>query len=397
MKQFIHHLRVLCAVLCWVVAAQSAVASGGPRSEYYDSVEVSLLTCAPHEEIYSLYGHSALRFRDLHNGQDVVLNWGTFDFKAPHFVMRFVFGLTDYELGLSNYSDFCRYYRHWGSMVTEQVLNLTADEKVALQQLVGNNLLEENRVYRYNFFYDNCSTRPRDVVERSVEGKIMYDQRPDYTPTFRDMLREKTSHHPWATFGNDMLLGLLADRPTTLRQQEFLPDHLLYDFDHAQVLAPDGTSRPLVRERRLAVKPGVQLVEPDFPLTPIECGIALLVVTLLVSVGEWKRRKTYKYFDAALMLLTGLAGCVLFVMLFSQHPATTLNLQLLLVNPLHLFFLPAILRRRPTRNWTLLLAMACLFLIGGLFQHYAEGMVFLALCLLVRWWIHLRCDKKTNR
>ena len=289
MKQFIHHLRVLCAVLCWVVAAQSAVASGGPRSEYYDSVEVSLLTCAPHEEIYSLYGHSALRFRDLHNGQDVVLNWGTFDFKAPHFVMRFVFGLTDYELGLSNYSDFCRYYRHWGSMVTEQVLNLTADEKVALQQLVGNNLLEENRVYRYNFFYDNCSTRPRDVVERSVEGKIMYDQRPDYTPTFRDMLREKTSHHPWATFGNDMLLGLLADRPTTLRQQEFLPDHLLYDFDHAQVLAPDGTSRPLVRERRLAVKPGVQLVEPDFPLTPIECGIALLVVTLLVSVGEWNR------------------------------------------------------------------------------------------------------------
>lgn len=361
--------------------------------EYFDSVEVSLLTCAPHEEVYSLYGHTALRWHDLHTGQDLAFNWGMFNFRKPYFALRFVFGLTDYELGISDFEPFTEYYRRWGSMVSEQVLDLTASEKNRLQKMLADNYLPENRVYRYNYFYDNCSTRPRDMIERCLEGSIEYSRRQDYEPTFRQMIREKTVHHDWVTEGIDLLLGVRADLKTIRQEQEFLPDNLQYDFDHAQVLANNGSRRSLVKDRHVAVRPGVQVIEPDFLLSPVEVGIISLVVSLLVFVGEWKRHRTFKYWDAFLMTVTGLAGCVLFVMLFSQHPATSTNLQLLLINPVHLFFLPSVLRRRPTRYWTILLFMVVLLFVGCAFQRYAVLTPFLALCLLLRYWIHQRSEK----
>lgn len=350
---------------------------------HFDSVEVSLLTCSPHEEIYSLYGHTALRWHDPNKGEDIAFNWGVFDFRKPYFVLRFVFGLTDYELGAYPYNFFLQEYQQYGSSVTEQVLDLKPEEKIALREALINNLQTENKVYRYNYFYDNCSLRPRDLIERCITGKVTYAPREDYQPSYREMVRTCTRNHPWATFGNDMLLGIKADQKTDQRQQDFLPDNLMYDVDRATIYA-NGEYRPLVRERRIALQAGVQLIEQDFPLTPTECVCLLLIVSIVIALWEWKRRKTFKYWDALLMLVQGLSGCVLFVMIFSQHPTTSLNLQLLLLNPLPFFFIPAVLRRRDTRWWRILAVMIVLFAIGGLFQHYAEGMMIVALCLLIR-------------
>lgn len=356
--------------------------------EKYDSIEVSLLTCSPHEEIYSLYGHTALRWHDLHQsgpsaGNDIAFNWGIFNFNKPYFVLRFVFGLTDYELGIMPFQYFCTYYEKWGSSVTEQVLNLSNEEKMKLEAALQKNLQPENRIYRYNYFYDNCSTRPRNIIEECINGKVEYAQREDYTPSYREMVGVCTRNHPWGTFGNDILLGIKADFKTDMRQQEFLPDNLLYDFDRAQIYA-DGTYRPLVKERRMVVLPGVQIIEKDFPLTPTECAVVLLIVALLLRGLEWKLKKVFVWWDVLLMLAQGLAGCVLFAMIFSQHPTTSLNLQILLLNPLPLFFIPSIIRGKKTKWQNLLLVLVVLFFIGSLFQHYAEGMLILALSLLSR-------------
>lgn len=361
----------------------------------FDSVEVSLLTCSPHEEIYSLYGHSALRWHDLRaeRNVDVVYNWGLFDFQKPNFVLRFVFGLTDYEVGGFPYPLFLEEYKYVGSSVTEQVINLTNSEKARLSEAMRENLRPENRVYRYNYFYDNCSTRPRDIIERSIEGEVKYQSREDYQPSYREMVRVCTRNHPWATFGNDILLGVKADFKTTLREQEFLPENLLYDFDRAQIYS-NGIYRPLVKERRIALKNGVQVIEKDFPLTPTECALILLGLSLLIIVWEWRCKKTVVVWDVLLMLLQGLAGCVLFVMLFSQHPTTSTNLQLLLLNPLPLGFLYSVIRGRDSHWWGIQVILAGCFLAGSLLQHYAEGMLILALCLLLRSGIHLILDKK---
>ena len=380
---------LLVAAFLFITDVHADTVLNQENLEQFDSVEVSLLTCSPHEEIYSLYGHSAIRWHDLRGNNDIVFNWGVFDFRRPYFVARFVFGLTDYELGVFPFDFFWPYYQKVGSSVIEQVLNLTNEEKLHLQQILSNNLKPENRIYRYNYFYDNCSTRPRDAIESSLVGKLEYAQREDYTPSYREMVHECVRNHPWAAFGNDMLLGVKADLSTSLREQEFLPENLMYDFDRAQIYV-GGQYRPLVKERRMLVPPGVQIIEQDFPLSPMACMCIFLVCSLIILVFEWKRKKTFKYCDAFLMLLQGLAGCVLFVMLFSQHPTTSTNLQILLLNPLPLFFIPAVIRRRPTRWWKILPAMAVLFLLGSIFQHYAEGMMIVALCLLLRVLINLK-------
>lgn len=358
----------------------------------FDSVEVSLLTCSPHEEIYSLYGHTALRWHDLSKGEDIAFNWGVFDFRKPFFVGRFVFGLTDYELGAYPYPLFRQEYVKYGSGITEQVLDLRPEEKKALKEALVSNLLPENKVYRYNYFYDNCSLRPRDLIERCIKGKMTYAPREDYQPTYREMVHSCVRNHPWAAFGNDMLLGLRADMKTDLRQQEFLPSNLMYDFDRATIYA-GGEYRPLVKERRIALQAGVQVIEEDFPLTPMQCAWILFAISLGIALIEWKQKQRFNYWDALLMLIQGLAGCVLFVMIFSQHPTTSLNLQLLLLNPLPLFFIPTILRRRKTCWWTILAAMIVLFAIGSLFQHYAEGMLIVALSLLIRVIIAFKVEK----
>ena len=355
-----------------------------------DSVEISLLTCQPHDEIYSLYGHTAIRYHDLRKGGlDIAFNYGVFDYHKPLFALRFVFGLTDYELGAYPFRLFLEEYRRFGSMVTEQVLNLTAEEKMALQQALAVNMQNENRIYRYNYFYSNCTTKARDIIEQSIQGKVSYEKREGYSPSHREMIHEMTQNNPWSAFGNDLLLGILADQPTDQRQQEFLPYHLMYDFDHASIYQ-NGKFRPLVKERRQPLPAGVQLVKSGFPLSPLACGIILVALSLGLFFLQVRNKCIYRWWDALLMVTVGTFGIILFLMLFSQHPTVSLNLQILLLNPLPWFFLWKVVRRRPTRYWSITAILCVLFLIGGLFQHYAEGIWSLALCLLLQCYLHLK-------
>ena len=359
-----------------------------------DSVEISLLTCQPHDEIYSLYGHTAIRYHDLRKGGiDAAFNYGVFDFRKSFFVIRFVFGITDYELGVYPYRLFQEEYRRFGSMVTEQVLNLTDEEKATLQQALAINLKEENRIYRYNYFYNNCTTKARDIIEQSIQGKVEYEKREDYNPSYREMVHEMTKANPWARFGNDLLLGLKADQKTDLRQQEFLPYNLMFDFDHAQIYK-DGQYRPLVKERRIAVPSGVQIRQDGFPLSPMGCAIVLMFVGTLLFLWEWKRKKALLLWDVLLMLISGSIGVVLTLMIFSQHPTVSLNLQLIFFNPIHLIFLWPVIKGRGRVYWLICPVLFIFFLGSYLEQSYAEGIWVLAYCLLLQSYIHIDFTRK---
>jgi hypothetical protein len=370
--------------------------AGPMMAEKLDSVEISLITCTPHEEVYSLYGHTAIRYHNLQTGEDLVFNYGVFNFNAPHFVARFVLGKTDYELGIVPMRPFCKYYQEWGSEVIEQVLNISNEEKSRIAQALAVNYLPQNRVYRYNFFYDNCSTRPRDIIVNNLSGRVIYSPREDYHPTYREMIHELTNHHPWTKLGNDLLLGAKADKKTTLAEQEFLPLNLSYDFDRAQILDNNGEYRPLIKERRILVNPGVQIIEEGFPLSPMTCALILLCTLSAILAYEWKVQRHFAWLDALLMLLTGIAGLLLLVMFFSEHPTTSTNLQILLLNPIALLFIPSVLRKgKESRYWNFMLACIALFFLGEFLQDYAEGTEILALCLLTRYCSH--CIINTQR
>ena len=388
------HLKIifnaLKGVLLTLILVSSAPVAAQEDIPPMDSVEFSLLTCQPHDEVYSLYGHTAIRYHELRpGGLDWAFNYGVFDFKKPHFVARFVFGLTDYELGAYPYKYFVKEYRRFGSMVTEQVLNLTDEEKMALHDALAINLRPENKIYRYNYFYNNCTTKARDIIESCINGKVEYAGREDYTPSYRDMVHSMTKNNPWSRFGNDLLLGIKADWKTDLRQQEFLPGNLLYDFDHAQIYS-NGSYRPLIKERRIAVPAGVQIIESGFPRTPLACAAILLAVGIVIFFVEWRKKRIFVLWDVLLMITTGTIGIVLTLMLFSQHPTVSLNLQIILCNPLPWLFLWPVIRGRETRYWKITAILAVLFLIGSFFQCYAEGIHVLALCLLMQCYANMK-------
>lgn len=365
-----------------------------------DSIRVSLLTCSPHDEIYSLYGHTAIRYEDKASKTDIVVNYGMFSFKKPFFVARFVLGLTDYEMGIQDFNDFCYEYQYFGSQVTQQEINLTPEEKGQLLKALQDNYANA-RVYRYNYFYNNCTTKARDIILKSINGKIEYKNAIDKSVSFRDLIHGYNANYSWASFGNDLLLGFKADMQTTREEQQFLPDNLMRDFGQAKIVSADGSARPLVKNTEIIVKGNDHAIAGKTKVTPQFVFITLLLLIAAIVVAEFKTKKRFLWVDISLLLASGLAGLILFVMLFSEHPTTSTNLQIFILCPLNLYWAIYIIKnkrneRKLRKAWTFLSIMLCIGLSGRLIQVYAEGMPLLALSLLLKNCCNLYATRKND-
>lgn len=365
-----------------------------------DSIRVSLLTCSPHDEIYSLYGHTAIRYEDKASKTDIVVNYGMFSFKKPFFVARFVLGLTDYEMGIQDFNDFCYEYQYFGSQVTQQEINLTPEEKGLLLKALQDNYANA-RVYRYNYFYNNCTTKARDIILKSINGKIEYKNAIDKSVSFRDLIHGCNANYSWASFGNDLLLGFKADMQTTREEQQFLPDNLMRDFGQAKIVSADGSARPLVKNTEIIVKGNDHAIAGKTKVTPQFVFITLLLLFAAIVVAEFKTKKRFLWVDISLLLASGLAGLILFVMLFSEHPTTSTNLQIFILCPLNLYWAIYIIKnkrneRKLRKAWTFLSIMLCIGLSGRLIQVYAEGMPLLALSLLLKNCCNLYATRKND-
>lgn len=365
------------------------------KDTYNDSVRISLLTCAPGKEIYSLFGHTAIRFEVPSKGIDYVFNYGLFSFNTPNFNLRFALGETDYVLGVSSYKSFADEYESDSRSVWQQTLNLTAEEKDKLIFMLEENARPENRTYRYNFFYDNCATRPRDKIEESVQGKVVYDFKDkDGTKSFRDIVHQYTQEHPWAQFGIDFCIGSEADRPITNRQMMFIPFYLQNDFATAMI-ENNGEKKPLVSDTQILIncENANSSAAPDLLniLTPMRCALFLFVIVTIATIYGIKKKKTLWGLDIILFGAAGIAGSVIaFLALFSEHPAVSSNYLLFVFHPLQLIFLPfmVIAARKGRRCWYNVANCIVLTLFILLFplipQRIDLAVVPLALCLLVR-------------
>ena len=397
MKLFISFLRYIFVVLLLMPVCSYAKAQDTSYIDM-DSVQISLLTCQPHEEVYSLYGHTAIRYYDKTRNMDLAINYGMFSFKKPFFILRFVFGLTDYEMGIEPFDAFCAQYAGYGSGVYEQVLHLTREEKSRIANAINENYKPENRVYRYNYFYDNCTTRARDMLLNHLTRRLDVRIKDLKWESYRDLVHQCCRRTPWVKFGNDMLLGLQADFPIDYKQKQFLPENLKEDFEHIFLNTGKGKTEKLVSRSGWVVLPGVQTEMADFPLSPIACMLLLAGIIVLITLFEGIRKTRFRWVDAAILLVCGLVGIILFAMIFSQHPTVRLNLQILLFCPFTLLYIYSSVKKSREKQFykgmKVWCALLILFLIGGLFQHYAEGIRFLALSLLLRYTYFIYRNRK---
>ena len=395
MKRFRRILRIISLVFFVLLTTNAKGQTADSIISNMDDVEVSLLTCGPGNEAYSLFGHTAIRISQPSRGMDVVVNYGMFSFKQKYFIPRFVLGLTDYQMGITTFDDFKAEYEYEQRWVFEQTLNLTSKEKSALLQAIDQNYKPENVTYRYNFFYNNCTTKARDIIAANIDGKIKYNSATSEYPSFRELCHSKTSSHRWSQFGNDLLLGIQADLPTNINEQQFLPENLEHDFSNATI----GANRKLVsHEEYIIPKDVAASAAPDSLPSPRALAIVIAIIIIGVSLIEYFWSKNLWITDAILMPLVGLVGMILFVMIFSKHPTVNINFQILILNPIALFMtIPMVMKQRKGMlTWWHKTYVLCLFLgiLCGLFQDYAEGIRILALSLLVRYTIVIFCLNK---
>ena len=307
-----------------------------------DSLEISMLVCAPGTQVYELYGHSALRLHNLTTGADVVLNYGVFDFHTPHFAWRFMMGLTDYTVGAVHYRDFITAYSAEGRIVGEQVLNLTQEEAYRLTMLAESDWHTPGWPYRYTSRYDNCTTRLIRMVEQAVAGKVVGPTEGAGQRSFRDIIHEyATPASPWYSFGQDLILGAEMDQPCSVEQQLFSPVYAMHYMSGAKIAAADGSVRPLVRQERDCTIGPLPQAKQAFPISPLMAAVGLLCLCLLTSLSEWRRQRTFHLLDDLLLLLLGGLGVVVALLFFlSEHPAVGSNWLILLLHPLWLIYLP---------------------------------------------------------
>lgn len=315
-----------------------------------DSIQLSLLTCGSGDDIYSYFGHTAIRYKDLKKNIDVVFNYGMFDFHSPNFIFRFVRGLTDYQLGVTDFEYFYDEYRNENREIWEQPLNLSRPEKDKLIARLLENYKPQNRIYRYNFLFDNCSTRPRDQIVESVNGILVFQD--DMTikiedSSFRKIIHQYVGNHPWGAFGIDLLLGTKADKPISRMDMTFIPFYLQHFFNTATVKSSSGESKSLTDGNFILLdKQKANGQKSNFAwFTPLLCSLLMLAFYSILTLRDFSKKNISYIPDLFLFFLAGISGLVIgFLVFFSEHPAVSPNYLLFVFHPFYLFILPWVIQ-----------------------------------------------------
>ena len=305
-----------------------------------EEITVSLVTFFPGSLEYELYGHAGIKVSNA-AGKGIFFNYGIFDFDSPNFVYRFVKGETDYMV--KGYSTDYMLRGYSRRKVVEQVLDLSQEQAWRALDYLEENAKPCNATYRYNYVLDNCSTRPRDIIELATGGTLEYPAMPD-TMTFRKMMHRYNANYAWSRFGIDMALGTGLDREITYREQMFVP-MVLMDACAGATFVRDGERVPLVRETKILIagdEQGDILPPTKWWATPLCVFSILLLVVVLFTWRDVRRGRVTRWWDTVMYGMMTLYGVLLFFLIFvSTHEATSPNWNGVWMNPFYI--IPAVL------------------------------------------------------
>ena len=273
-------------------------------------LRISLLTCSPGEELYSAWGHTAIRVTDNVTGTDIVFNYGTFDDSDPDFYANFTKGLMVYALSAYPFSDFVKEYQYYGRGVIEQTLSLSCADKLRLFNALQENARNENRFYNYYFHTDNCTSRARDMIVKSAGNPVAFKSIiPTPPPSYRNLIHVylDNARQYWNKLGIDILLGANLDKKVTNDQAMFLPDYLMNAFDSASI---DNHSLVSSTQTVLSITAPQQKTLDLFRPVVIFSLISLLIFVLSIYNSN-RTKKFLAVFDTIFFLVLGLLGVLL--------------------------------------------------------------------------------------
>ncbi len=346
----------------------------------------------PGANLYDKFGHSAFRVKDSPNKRDIVFNYGTYDFNTPNFYTKFAQGKLMYSLSVTNYMPFYNSYVAQNRWIKTQALDLTYAQKQTLFDFLVNNAQSENRDYKYDFCFDNCATRIRDVLVAALGDDVQYrDDYLDETRTFRQLIQQNVNWNSWGSLGMDVAIGAVTDVEATPWEHQFLPEYI-YQAAGSATITQNGENVPLVKATHTIFQNKPNETKISFLKSPLFVFGLLGLLILFITYKDYRNKARSRFLDATLFFITGIIGIILVLLWFAtDHSTTANNYNILWAFPFSLFFAFAIGKRKPKR-WLrrymmfliLILALLALLSITGV-QQFAIALIPLFVALAIRY------------
>jgi hypothetical protein len=360
--------------------------------------KLSLLTVGTGQDLAAKFGHSGIRLQDPAVGIDVVYGYGTYNFEDPNFYLNFTRGKLDYTITRHPFDLFERSYVYEQRWIKEQELNLDLDQRKKIIGFLETNLLQENRLYKYDFLFENCATKIPEVFETTLGNALQFDYAHlEEQFTFRQLIHQNLNVNSWSNFGIDLALGSVIDRKATPYEHLFLPIYVYEQLKHTTV-----NGSPIVTKESVVLDIPTKEDKSFFLLTPAFWLGLLLLVVLYFTYTDVKNNTRTKWIDTLLFSLTGIAGCIiLFLWFLTDHDATKANYNILWAFAPNLFIAFYLLKNEPLK-WLrtyILIALALLLISVVLWllkvQIFSVLVSFILLALGTRYLFLLHHFKKS--
>ena len=371
--------RLVCFLIV-LFSTQCLLSSAQLKMSTYS--EVSLLTIGPGDQLNDAFGHSGIRIKDPMFNLDIVFDYGRYDFSAEGFYINFAKGKLDYEIGWTNFERFISYYSAQKRRVTSQIIELDLDEKQKLFELLQQKIQPQNKTYPYDFFYNNCATKIKDdIIEVSKNPLILLQPEGFSLMTFRDLIRTHVPSNSWGGFGIDLALGSVIDQQATLEEHLFLPSYLNLILGLSKFEVYD---KNVVKETR--VLNSLQNPYPNnFWSSPLFVFGILSIISLILTVLNYKSGGRSKILDLLIFFTTGFVGLILTLLWFgTDHTATAYNYNMLWACVFNLMFIPTLLNNKVHVRFVGYLKFTVLLLFLMLL-HWLTGVQSFNVALLPLW------------
>lgn len=360
-----------------------------------NNTQISVLTIGPGNNLNDAFGHSGIRLKTSYS--DIVYDFGRYNFEDPNFYLNFARGKLNYLQGKANYNNLVNFYKQQNRSIKEQILNLSAEEKQSVYTFLETNYAKNQGAYLYDFFYDNCATKIRDVIENATNGNIDYQLPGNYEDkTFRTLIQDELHTNTWGSLGIDIALGAIIDRTATPREHMFLPKNIHAFYSKATI-----NNRQLVSNSKTIINSDTKFKNGTFLLSPIFVLSLIAILIIYITFNDHKKQRRTKGLDAFIQLILGVIGILLTLLWFgTDHTATGYNYNLLWAFPLSLVMVIQAYKAKP-KKWfigyikfcVLMLCLLTVHWISGV-QQFAPTLIPLLIALFVRYIFLLKFLKK---
>ncbi|GAA4815474.1 DUF4105 domain-containing protein [Litoribaculum gwangyangense] len=378
-----HTLLFLFLLLTKIVFAQ--------QNQLSNLAEISVLTVGPGESLNDSFGHNAFRIKDVTLGIDVTYGYGEYDFDTHNFYLKFAQGKLNYLISKLDFNRFYQVYSYYyNRSIKEQVLNLSQTEKQTLYNYLLNNYKPENRGYLYDFFYDNCATKIKEVTNIAVNNSITFNNPEGFKDaTFRTLIQNNLNKNSWGSLGIDVALGSVIDRKATPEEHMFLPENIFNFFEVATI---NNGEKPLVLKSHMLYEQRETFKSGSFLTSPLFIFSLIGLLILYITYNDYKNNKQSKWLDLTLFTITGLIGVVILLLWFAtDHKGTHQNYNLLWAFALNIFMIGQFFMEK-IKTWfiryiKLLIIMLCLLTLHWIIgvQVFAIGLMPFFIALFIRY------------